>query len=381
MSTMSGRLRRSFATPTALLLTLLLVGQASAAGWGTPVTLSSSTPAEAGGLVALSKSVVVVTYEDGGAVFVRRSTDSGLSWLPSQQIAAVGSDPEIAGQGHTVDLVWATGTAVRYVQSTDSGVSFGPEKTLASRSAGGLGSPYVARGPDNVVAVAWNREGIARARVSLDGGQSFGPPATVDDRIHGVVTAIAIGTHVVYVATAGLIFGCGGNCAAEAFGIWRSIDGGVSWDASMFKGESSSISSIAAIGHRAFAGAAYSPRWSINYLAMYFKTTDRGSTWSGPKTIASDYDDIGGPVIVSVQNERLRAVWTYTNYLQGGPIQLAYRERDLQQPWSPIKILSDVENPRAAGVGFSGHAVVLFTEYDNSGTDCCSVVRAIARNP
>jgi hypothetical protein len=101
----AARSRTSLSLAGAVLLSLVLAGQSLAATWTTvPLTSSGNTWAE--GLVTLGSSTAVAVYSDTGAIFVRRSTNSGATWKAPLRLAASGWNPAIAGRGTNVDVVW-----------------------------------------------------------------------------------------------------------------------------------------------------------------------------------------------------------------------------------------------------------------------------------
>jgi hypothetical protein len=107
------RPRLRWSVPAAVFMSLLVAGQALALSWSAPTPLTASGDAFAGGLATLGTSTVVAAYDDGGRIFVQRSTNSGTSWAARIRLAKLGFDPAIAARGKKVDVVWVSGAEGR----------------------------------------------------------------------------------------------------------------------------------------------------------------------------------------------------------------------------------------------------------------------------
>jgi hypothetical protein len=166
-------LRTGASILTATFLSLVLATQAVAATWSQPTALTKSGKAHAGGVVTLGTSQVIAAYLNNGRVVVRRSTDSGATWLARQRLAKNARAPAIAGRGTNVDVVWVNKNGrVRYARSTNSGASFRPTVALSPEFIK-VRSPKVARGPNGLVVVAWTQQfAEVHARISTNGGAS-----------------------------------------------------------------------------------------------------------------------------------------------------------------------------------------------------------------
>src|SRR5688500_17926332 len=164
----------------AVVLSLVMAAQVTAASWSPSSTLASAAATFVDGIATLADGTAVVVYvgcHDAQICYdvnVRRTTDGGQSWEPALTLGDGSFFASIAGRGSRVDVAWSESGDLMYARSTDSGASFGPSRRLATTG----GATGIGRGPGGVVAVAWtasSTDGSIKARVSVDGGQSFGP--------------------------------------------------------------------------------------------------------------------------------------------------------------------------------------------------------------
>lgn len=91
-----------------------------------------------------------------------------------------------------------------------------------------------------------------------------------------------------------------------------------------------------------------------------------------------------GPVVLSVRRQVLRATWGVYTDINFQTWKVVYRERRLGEAWTPIEDVSIAGNQAsAAGVGFAGKTVVLYTgwEDDGEGEGCCAIARSRTRSP
>ena len=141
-------------------------------------------------------------FPDSTRVFYRRSTDGGVAWDSVRQLNTSvyqANHPSIAaddsGLVHVVWYDYRTGSyQLYYCRSTDDGVTWQPEVRLTS---GYAALPSAATGPDGMVGVAYSqwyssqRYGIAY-RQSTDAGLSWGPEEWVSDTAIGYHRDVSI---------------------------------------------------------------------------------------------------------------------------------------------------------------------------------------------
>lgn len=354
---------RSLSLPAAILVSLALATQATAATWTLPVKLASSVGVFLDGLVTLSDSTAVAVYVDCGdpvvcySVRVRRSIDGGATWQPPTVLAPDGYWSAISGLGSKVDVTWVDpGGNVKYVRSTDSGASYASAKTIARGKAA---ESSVARAPNGVVAVAWINDvngGGIKTRVSTDGGYSFRATHTVAAGAEGVGNPVAAGDGVVYVA----------YVSDGVLRVGRSLDFGATWTSSIVSSDLNSHTfhqfSITASGDDAYVAYPNS-KGSIRYR----RTTDKGETWSADMRL-SPADARGSGPQISMQEGVVRAIFNAANGLY-------YRESSDGVNWSPSETISEIGLD--ARVGFVGRALVVYDVWVRDGlTEIRSRTRA-----
>jgi hypothetical protein len=300
-------LRRLLTVPGALLLSLLVAGQAVAVTWATPKALATGVDAFQGDLATAGGiALAVFGTSDPDEIRVRRSTDSGGSWAPAQLLSSNGILPAIAGRAMNFDVVWnnADTGRVRYARSTNGGASFGPSVGL-SPSGRFAWRPAVAHGPSGRVAVIWEDAGnhAIQVRVSTNGGTTFGNTKTLSMLGQDMGVAVAVGDGVIYAAY---------SVGEESLRLRRSFDDGANWQPAQSITDQAVLPgiSLTAAGTLAFVGFSAQPTDpSSFYRARYRSTEDRGAHWSSPHNLASATWTTYDPDL-NVQGNVLRAAIT-----------------------------------------------------------------------
>jgi hypothetical protein len=365
----AARSRTSLSLAGAVLLSLVLAGQSLAATWTTvPLTSSGNTWAE--GLVTLGSSTAVAVYSDTGAIFVRRSTNSGATWKAPLRLAASGGDPAIAARGTNVDVVWMKSTSIttsviRYARSTNSGDTFRASVRLSPKTAFAY-YLSVARGPNGRVAVAW-LEGAGsgtrlRIRVSTDGGASFAKAKTLATSSEPSRLAVAVGKGVIYAA----------YTDATGLRVRRSTDSGSTWssarlidsvDAGHFGNPS-----ITAVGGAAYV--AYTALAGPDVWVRYSRTTDKGATWTSPVNLSPRNGPRSLQPSISLQGGVVRVVFGRDLDPDGFTGAAFYRQSSNGTSWTAAEMVSvPTITPKAwpTGVGYAGKVIVLYTGFSPDG--------------
>jgi hypothetical protein len=354
--------RTSLSLAGAVLLSLLLAGQSLAATWSVK-PLTSSGNAWAGGLVTLGSSTAVAVYEDSGAVFVRRSTNSGATWKAPLRLAASVGTPAIAGRGTDVDVVWMKSTSIttsviHYARSTNSGDTFRASVRLSPKTAFAY-YLSVARGPNGRVAAAWV-EGTGsgtrvRIRVSTDGGASFAKAKTLATSSGMSRLAVAVGKGAIYAA----------YTDATGLRVRRSTNSGSTWssarlidsvDAGHFGDPS-----ITAVGGAAYV--AYTALAGLDVWARYSRTTDKGATWTSPANLSPRSGPRSLQPSISLQGGVVRVVFGRDLDPDGLTGAAFYRQSSNGTSWTAAEMVSvPTITPTAwpVGVGYSGKVIVLY---------------------
>jgi hypothetical protein len=184
---MSALTRRLAASLGALVLVLTTSMPAAAIGWepAQPLTTSGQARAEVGSTVAYKGGIAVIYRElvgDKYRVFLRRSTDGGITWTPPRRLSSENwgaTGASLAARGLKLDAVFKErrpGGAWRviYRRSTDGGLTWSAPVAL-SPSGVRVGTPSVDR-RQYTVAIAWTNEltGVVSVRVKQDGDATFG---------------------------------------------------------------------------------------------------------------------------------------------------------------------------------------------------------------
>lgn len=361
--------RSGMSVATAMLLSLVLAGQAMAATWSSPTTFWSSggdTWAWPWGLVTLDSSTALAVYQethptnDASRVFVRRSTDGGVSWAPRVRVSRAGSTywsavPSIATQGQDVDVAWTelnTSTRksqIRYTRSTDGGASFGDSVALSP--LGQASAAKVARGPNGRVAVIWYNEANNRIliRVSTDGGTSFAARqvllASVSVRNH----AVAVGDGVIYFAY-----------ATWNDGIWlrRSLDDGASWStATKLTAGKTGRRGLSLIAEGAEAYLGFARKTAAGWTPSYKRSADKGASWSGRVNLARPSAN-AWPPLMSLHGGVARTAFARCQK-PDCDLRVFYRQSSDGLSWTPRERVSPDGSASPFGVGYTGGRIVI----------------------
>ena len=218
---MSGSLsaskRNAFAVVSALILSLAIESQATAApAWTVPTAVTAS-PATVYGMATGGPSTLVIVYSKSTASSCAAAQTLGR---PGQRRNACGTPAPaaVAGYGSDVDVAWVDGSKLVYMRSTDGGASFGSAQVLANTTTLPPADPHIARGPDGIVTVLWESSNVrARSAETVAchfAAQGRSCPVTRQP-------AIAVGEGVIYVAH---------HNQSKLF-VERSFDQGATWSA------------------------------------------------------------------------------------------------------------------------------------------------------
>ena len=264
--------------------------------WDGEVRLFAGATGEAG-IVRTGAASALVVWEDGRAVYARRTADGGRTWSPrSTLVSGVEHYPSVAGVGRDVDLAYVQsvrcptdGSRARrlfYRRSADGGETWGPARAMTS-ACSQIADQDVARHAGGRVSVVWTGlySGQMFTRTSTDGGTTFGSARSAGRTgnsepgprtFYGADPALAIGDGVMYLAyTAG----------PDVLAVRHSRNGGATWSSPVQFAASTgpAFASLVAAESRAILG--YSSTASGHSLATYRRTVDRGGTWSGPRPL------------------------------------------------------------------------------------------------
>jgi hypothetical protein len=158
------------------------------ASFGSPVTVLSAGIGCCGPHVAADGSYVYVARTSNlgknkpRKVYLRASTNHGMSFGPEIQVPNAGELHAIAAAGSSVQLLWSGAGGLFVSSSANGGASFAPAVAVSGGFAG-AGGVMRALGPS--VHVAWaqvvaNRNEVFYSR-SLDSGASFSTPLNLSN--------------------------------------------------------------------------------------------------------------------------------------------------------------------------------------------------------
>jgi len=165
------------------------------------------------------------------------------------------------------------------------------------------------------------------------------------------------------------------NSVSYGLGVWRSVDGGKTWDhlgledterihRIVVDPRDADTALVCAMGHE----------WGPNEQRGVFKTTDGGETWD--KVLYIDQDTGCSDMDIDLSNPRnvYAGMWTFRRkpwrFDDGGKETALYVSRDMGETWEKIESTPDEPMARI-GVGVaqsSPNVVYLITEYPTAGT-------------
>jgi hypothetical protein len=277
----------------ALVLMAILPARAATFSPDAPRRLTSSGrgTAFARALVRTGPDSAAVVFSDIGGgrrrVFVRRTSDDGLTWDARTRISGPGraSHAAVGGDAQGISVAWAEGRdcqrgpcRVWVASSLDGGQTFTARRPLTRRGVPGI--IQVARSGQLVVIgfTDW-RSGRMRLRVSHDGGATFAAPVslgTTQNRpfsgtlLDGLVS-VAIGDGVSHVAYFD---------RPHRLRVRRSLDDGATWGPSQRLGDSSvyGVFGLSLVAGGDDAVIAYTDR-SRGFKVKTQVSLDRGVYW------------------------------------------------------------------------------------------------------
>ena len=369
----------------AALLSVLLVAPTMAADWRWVPVQASDGGGDAGypgGMAVLSPTTAVVITKGWGdplGAFVRRSTNSGLTWHPPITLSAeTNGGSAIAGHGSDVDAVWIDKRSdvdageVLYAHSSDAAASFSPGAVISSPATGYPKDVSVARGADGTVAIAWTTKfssySNVRIRVSHNSGATFGPPRTLAaGQLREV--KLAVGEGVIYAVYIRRI-----QDGLRSLELRHSPDNGSAWAqprtlaTDLYRDDyRRSVPTITAEGDQAYVG------WVNNADELWYRRTlDSGATWSLAMRLSRRLAD--EQAAMSIQDGVVRVAYSKCD----GPgcrfAWIRFRRSSDGIAWSPQqKVSRTYRLQTVVGVGHARGPIILFHllwggEDDDHGT-------------
>jgi hypothetical protein len=358
--------RRCLAVPVAVAMSLLLAAQATAAAWSPPKALTSSGDAWGTGLVTLGSSTAVAVFEDAGRVFLRRSTDGGVTWASRLRLTTSGAESDISGRASNVDVVWIQNDRVRYARSTNGGASFGSSVALSPTSQWAA-YPRVARGPNGRVVVAWHDffGDAVRVRVSKDGGSSFATAKKLASTAswNPLRPAVAVGKGVIYVAY---------FLDETTLRVRRSVDSGATWTTATKIADNAAAygwAELTAAGSQAYV--AYTAENTSTMWVRARRTADKGSSWASATNLSPSTANMSLFPVISLAGGVARAAFTRCLDVECITLGVFYRQSSNGTSWSAVEPVPTGTAPDALadGIGYAGRIVVLFTTWDEDVRD------------
>ncbi|MFN8623793.1 MAG: sialidase family protein [Chloroflexota bacterium] len=380
------RLRRSWAAPAVLSLTLLVAagGTAQALTYGPPVSVVSgpdiafgSTELAAGGGVAHAEYETVDADMALTGTFYKRSTDGGASWTDQTELvdAAHAQNTDTWGLAASGQLVVAafTGHEPGNVQrlflrrSTDAGAHWSGALTVTSVTSASHVLGFVAVAVSGqLVVVAWDdlRTHTVRLRRSVDGGTSFKPAVKI-----GAYQGEYASPHVAVSGARVYVTWLAQNPAGEAQ-IWsglklrRSADSGATFKAAqtLFAGRlGDSETPLAASGKRFVALIQMHNTGSFKVL----RSANGGATVSATTIVPPDPNPGGrSPGGIAIDGLQVRAAWdehvrSFTRSSADGGATWA----DADEPFSSESFAGYVR------IALLGAATIVIAQTSNDTTD------------
>jgi hypothetical protein len=305
--------------------------------------------------------VHVVWYDsrDGNTeIYYKRSTDFGASWDSSDTRLTYAPDsslwPTIGVCGSFVHVAWVDKRdtlfrgAIYYKRSTDSGASWETDRFLDDVFGVYYFYPPSLTASGNWVHVVWDMDGDIHYIRSSDYGSSWGPPIILVSGFGAAdfpsVVAVDSAVHVVWADT---------RSGGRKIYYKRSLDSGVSWsmDTLLSVNVDTRTPCIAASGSHVYVlWRGLSGGW---WATFYQHSTDQGRTWS-PETLLSRGRSIYPSVAASGPN--VHGVWVASST---GTLDYR-RSSDFGFTWSPDTSLTaarDFVYPSIAASGGSVHVV------------------------
>lgn len=291
-----------------------------------------------------------------GDLFMRKSSDGGLTWAPTVQLttAQSGYRMSFAVSGPRLDLTWMDYRSgkwwdVYYRRSLDGGATWQPEVLLvAGTNSVGAGRPQVASFGDSVH-LAWmdSRDNQPSCTIetgfvlsictevyykrSLDGGATWGPDMRLtNDLPYSGRPDIAVNASSTVFVSYDQMDGSNGT---ETY-LLRSADNGTAWGApqniSLNTGDSTH--SFVAVSGSNVHLAWHDYRTPSNVEVYYATSSDSGATWSAQENISRAAGDSAVPLLALTPNY-IHAVWGDS---RSGLEQTWYGRRSLDGTPPPV---------------------------------------------
>jgi hypothetical protein len=378
----SSRTRRlSAALGTALLALLVAVGPVAAVSW-TGESQISATDTFRPTTLRTGPSRAAVIWQTASAVYLRRTTDGGATWLDRQTlVTGIGPAFAASGSGRKLDIVYtkrrvsSTGTVtwrLYYKRSLDGGATWSTARALISSSASASDFD-VARHSNGQVSVVWTAYTTGRIyiRTSTDGGSTFRTAVRVARS-----TDYEPGAQPYYRGNVSVGIGSKGTTyvaytpSVDRISVRRSLNRGGTWSSpTSLTGAGAPEIQIVADGAKAIV--AYMRSSNGQMQAVYRRTADRGTTWSKTRqTVALGTGEF--------------SLWPHLSYHAGvlalevkagtpGDSPVWYRQStDFGRSWSAKEQVSQVNvedsDPEPGGVALLDGRI-LATYFENRGTD------------
>ena len=269
-------------------------------------------------------------------------------------VTGVASQPNVYYYGATGGGVW---------KSTDGGQNWENISDGYFRT-GSVGAIAVADSDPNVIYVGMGEETV-RGNVSrgdgvyksVDGGKSWKSVGLTDTQQISRIRIDPKNPDNVYVAAIGHVWG-----ANEERGIFRSRDGGKTWQKILFRNADTGAEDL--IMEPGNPNTLYASLWQIRRMpwAMenggpgsgLFKSTDGGDTWTEISRNRGLPAGVLGKITVTVSPVNTQRVWAMVEAKEGG----LYRSDDggetwakmtdspnlLQRPWYFFRVYADTQN-------------------------------------
>ncbi len=284
-------------------------------------------------------AAVLLLLPDALTAQVDTSAFRALRW---RELGPARGGRSVAVAGSTARPLeyWMGTTGGGVWKTTDGGMNWNPSTDAAF--GGTIGAVAVAESNPDIVYVGGGETDI-RGNTShgdglwktTDGGRTWKLMGLRETRHIARVRVHPTDPNIVYVGALGHAFG-----PNPERGVYKSIDGGTTWNRILFRNDSTGISDLvmdpndpntlyAAFWH------AYRTPWMLNSGGAgggIFKTTDGGATWKEITAHRGLPRGIWGKVGIAVSPANSRRVWAMIEHDSGG----VYRSDDAGESWEWI---------------------------------------------